>query len=834
MEEGSASAGAGLKADDEEPVELDVERTADDEPTAGTPAPVATLKRGLTLLAPTPLRSKSRLYLSLSTSFKMRTVSNGRATMSPAAAGVIWANGRGMAELEMPPAVGAATVLLGAATRETDEEPSLSSRSIVTRPSARLAWPPNELIRGAIGAIGAFNGSRFGLSGCRCAGDESSSLAALRPPMPDTSPTSPRALSGEASRNGEAPALLREKLLSGVEDKNEPEAPVADAERLASGVAPTVTPMGATGRLGSSVCFEGVAAAEIFVTPAFEGDDEVAAKIFTGDEDEEEEESMGKTPTAATAVSPGEARGGETSVTLIAGIRFGYGFRLGSPAARMLGLISAAVCTGEVFVGVGGRRTDEVIVERASERAMDTPMFAMGPLEVLSFDSYTTYNTTRSVELDWKDRLETVQYSCCRSETNMNEESEVCEYSENSHIRWVRVARPQDAEFAPLAGGGRNRSGVERGLERGDLLLVEHQYLGRLAAERLLQRAYPAARLLRRRQRPWRRLQPLAAAQREATVGHELADAGPDRLESAAAGRVSRTHVPRRERRAGGGVERGLHVQLRRARGRAGHVVRHRHILGVVGERHVPDDQLVLPVAELLDSDATVGGLGPNEFAVAVETHERRRDADNLTVQHHLLGAAGHRQVGEARDELWRLELRRVGPDGQREQLDLVCRVGRACERDEQVGAGVVGPEQVQAQLRDTSRHVQLVLAAVELRRRRRRGAVALAERHQLRRALRERHAEPVELRRALLGHELAAEARALALQCAHLPRHVAHEAHAARRARPYRAEAEARDDAAAARIGPLGHQLVQEWQVQRAARAAHCGCARSTAAGRE
>ena len=181
-------AGAGLKADDDEPVKLEAERklsfisgehTADDEPTAGTPAPapVATLKRGLTLLVPTPLRSKSRLYLSLSTGFKMRTVSIGRASMAPAADGAIRENGKGTVELETPPAVGAATVLLGAATRDTDEEPSLSSRSIVTRPRARLEWPPDELIRSAIGAIGALIGSRFGPSGCRCAGDESSARA---------------------------------------------------------------------------------------------------------------------------------------------------------------------------------------------------------------------------------------------------------------------------------------------------------------------------------------------------------------------------------------------------------------------------------------------------------------------------------------------------------------------------------------------------------------------------------------------------------------------------------------------------------------------------------
>ena len=168
---------------------------------------------------------------------------------------------------------------------------------------------------------------------------------------------------------------------------------MADAERLASGVAATGTPMGAIGRLGSSVCFEGVAAAEIFVTPAFEGVDERAAKIFTADEDENE----GETPRAPTAVSAGEARGGETSVSLTVGIGFSFGF--GFAAAGMLGLISAAVCAGEVFVGVGGARTDEVIVERASERARDTPMLEMGSLEALSCDSYEYI--TRSVEINW-------------------------------------------------------------------------------------------------------------------------------------------------------------------------------------------------------------------------------------------------------------------------------------------------------------------------------------------------------------------------------------------------------------------------------------------------
>lgn len=84
--------------------------------------------------------------------------------------------------------------------------------------------------------------------------------------------------------------------------------------------------------------------------------------------------------------------------------------------------------------------------------------------------------------------------------------------------------------------------------------------------------------------------------------------------------------------------------------------------------------------------------------------------------------------------------------DGEREDFDLMrrCRVGG--ERDEQVGAGVGEPEQVEAQLAGARRHVQLVLAAVELRRRRRRRAVALTEQHQLRASLRERHLEPVDL----------------------------------------------------------------------------------------
>lgn len=194
---------------------------------------------------------------------------------------MVVANGGGTSwvfELVTTLALVGSTALIGAATRDTADERSLSSRSIFTRPLDELT--PETLIRGAIGAIGAL---RLGLSGCRCPSGEISGRAP-RLTGESTPTTSPRPSSGEASIKGEAAALLREKLLSGVEDRygeDEGPTPTRAAERIASGV--TLTPTGTTGRFGSKVCFEGVAApvAEIFETPvtAFEGEPEVVVVV---------------------------------------------------------------------------------------------------------------------------------------------------------------------------------------------------------------------------------------------------------------------------------------------------------------------------------------------------------------------------------------------------------------------------------------------------------------------------------------------------------------------------------------------------------------------------